>query len=88
MNKKLLITLGVCAVLLTGCNGYNVDIMDMNYKYTKAIIKISDTETKEIDVKSWRDYDDSDSVSITDTDGNTYYTHLSNVILIGGKEND
>ena len=32
-------------------------------------------------VSSWKDYDDSDAVQLV-IDGKTYYTHLSNVVLI------
>lgn len=40
-------------------------------------------ETKEIEVRSWVDYANSDAISITGENGERIYTHLNNVVLIG-----
>ena len=76
------ILLGLC--VFSGCNsniGFNKQILDLNYQYTRAVIRFSDGDM-EIRIKSWNDYDDSDMIQITATDGTVYYTHGSNVILI------
>lgn len=78
MKKAALIIFSI-AILTTGCG--NVDIIDTNYTYNAAIIE----GVGEVNVKQWRDYDNSDSIQIISTDGKVYYTHLSNVILINKK---
>lgn len=83
MNSKkgLIITLiiDIVAVILfisviTGCN---VQMLDTNFSFTKAYI--IDTG-EELDITSWRDFDDGDMIQFT-SDGVTYLTHSSNVIL-------
>jgi len=75
INTVVIILLLVFGVMnLTGCNR---QIIDLNYSFTKAIIE----GVGEIDIKSWTDYDNSDMIQITGTDGTVYLTHSSNVIL-------
>lgn len=50
--------------------------------YKKAIVKMSDGESKEIELSEWEEYSDSDGISITGENGERIYTHLSNVVLI------
>ena len=78
--KKLLTIIATLSVLtyLTGCNK---QVLDLDYKYDYAIIDRSDGEEK-VAIKSWRDYDASDMIQITSTDGKVYLTHSSRVILI------
>jgi hypothetical protein len=74
----------VVSLALTGCSstiGYNKQLADLNYKYTRAVIRFADGDM-EITVQSWCDYDDSDMIQVISTDGTVYYTHGSNVILI------
>ena len=74
----------VVSLALTGCSsniGYNKQVADLNYKFTRAIIRFADGDM-EIEIRSWCDYDDSDMVQVTATDGTIYYTHGSNIILI------
>ena len=65
-------------VLILGLTGCNAQVIDTTYTYNKAIIKDVGT----VNIKSWRDYDDSDMVQVTTTDGTVYYTHGINIILI------
>lgn len=74
--RKLTLILGICAMLLTGCNK---QVFDLDYGFTEAYI-VDTGET--IKIKSWRDYDGSDMIQFTDTDGKVYLTHSSNVILM------
>ena len=70
--------------LSTGCSsniGYNKQVADLNYKFTRAIIRFADGDM-EVEIRSWCDYDDSDRIQITATNGTVYYTHGSNIILI------
>lgn len=80
--KKFIIAIVLGALLLTSCNQA---MFDTTYKFDRAIIKISEEQTIEIQVKTWQDYENSDTVQIMDTNGNVYLTHYSNVVLI--KEN-
>lgn len=75
MKKVLLLGL---LLTLTGCNRACIDT---HYTYDKAVVKMPDGSIETIDVKSWSDYDKSDSVAIVTTDGKMIYTHLSNVML-------
>jgi hypothetical protein len=80
--KKFIIAIVLSALLLTSCNQA---MFDTTYKFDRAIIKISEEQIIEIQVKTWQDYENSDTVQIMDTNGNVYLTHYSNVVLI--KEN-
>lgn len=74
--KKLLFIFGACTVLLTGCNK---QMFDLDYGFHEAYIIDMDETIK---IKSWCDYDNSDMIQFTDTDGKVYMTHSSNVILM------
>jgi hypothetical protein len=58
---------------------YNKQIFDTSYAFTKAYIIDTDTT---IEIKSLKDYDASDMIQFTDTEGKVYLTHSSNVILM------
>ena len=83
VNKKYLLPLlPLLALHLCGCIG-NKQIVDTTYTYKKAIVKMPDGESKEIELSSWADYADSDGISIVGKNGERIYTHLNNVVLIG-----
>ena len=67
-----LIISGSC--LMTGCN---MQVVDLNYEFKYADIEGIGT----VEVSTWKDYENSDMVQITSTDGVVYLTHSSNVIL-------
>lgn len=80
----LVVLILVCACAFLACNGtvgFNKQVADLNYKFTRAIIHFADGDM-EVEIRSWCDYDDSDMVQVTATDGTIYYTHGSNIILI------
>ena len=66
--------------LFTGC-GYNRQIIDLNYKFDTAIIE----GIGEVPISSWADFENSDMIQVTDTSGNVYLKHSSNVILMNKK---
>lgn len=72
--KKYIIIFLLSTAVLTGCNE---QIIDTNYTFKRAYIE----GVGEIEVSTWRDYDGSDQIQITGTDGVTYLTHSSKVIL-------
>ena len=66
---------------LTGCNK---QIIDLDYSFDKAICNI-DGETKEFELKTWKDYD-GEQLQLIDKKGNKYLVSSFNCILI--KENN
>lgn len=83
--KKIVCLLLVLALgfTLVGC-GYNKTIVDANYRFNYAYIAMPDGTCIKGNVKSWKDWKDSDMIQVTFTDGTIYYTHSSNVILTVG----
>lgn len=87
MNKKGKIFLIICMIIVmlfaTSCN---MQIIDTTYKFDYVYINLDDKKMVEGVVSSWKDYDDCDMIQVV-VNGDTYYTHSSNVILIqrGGK---
>lgn len=81
MKKSLIFILLVVALVLSlvSCN---YDIIDTQYSYDTAIITLHDGERIEVDVKSWRDYEDGEQLQITATDGTVYLVSSYNCILI------
>lgn len=73
--KKVIFGIVVSVLLLSGCNQ---QIVDLTYSYNYAYIE----GIGEVKVKTWREYDNSDSIQIVTEDDVTYYTDLKNVILI------
>ena len=62
--------------------GNNSSIFFDNYSYKAAVIKLTASQSILIEVRSWQDYKDSDTITLTDTDGMNYYTSSDNVILL------
>ena len=75
MKKRLLPVILLVGLLTTGCNK---QIIDLDYTFNHAIIE----GVGEIDIKSWKDYENSDMIQVTATDGTVYLTHSSNVVLM------
>ena len=72
-----LVTMVLCAAL-TSCN---MQMVDTNYKFDKAIISLPNGDVVEGPVDSWTDYEDSDQIQVK-INGTTYYCHHSDVVLI------
>ena len=83
--KKIICLLLVLALgfTLVGC-GYNKTLIDVNYHFNYAYIAMPDGTCVDGPIRAWNDWDDSDMIQVTFTDGTIYYTHSSNVILIAG----
>lgn len=80
MKKIICIILAVVLCLsLVACG--NQQLFDTTYSFENAQIMMPDGSVVSGKVSSWKDYDDSDAVQLV-IDGKTYYTHLSNVVLI------
>ena len=74
----ILIAIGIFVMFNGGCNR---QIVDIQYRFEKAMIKMPDGTTKTVSVKSWRDFQDGDQIQVTDKDGNTYLGHACNIML-------
>lgn len=88
MKKKAWIIGGIVVVLLiVGAVFYwqthigNRQLMDVNYHFDRAILKLPNGEIVEGKLNSWLDFDDSDVIQIK-IDGTTYLTSYVNVCLI------
>ena len=78
----ILIVVGIFVMFNGGCNR---QIVDIQYRFEKAMIKMPDGNTKTVSVKSWRDFQDGDQIQVTDKDGNTYLGHACNILLFSEK---
>lgn len=75
---SLLVVVFAISALLSSCNQ---TVFDTKWHFDKAVIQLG-AFAKTVRIESWTDFEDSDCVQFTDTEGNTYLTHYSNVILI------
>lgn len=87
MKKKILAALiAGFAMMMVGCTsngGY--DIFDTTWTYERAVMKLPNGEVIDGRVQNWRDYE-GDVVQVK-IDGNTYYVHMENIVLISEDEN-
>ena len=61
----------------------NKQIIDFNHqKFNVAYIKGDSNTWERVQIKAWKDWEQSDSIQIITEDGNAIYTHLSNVKLM------
>lgn len=89
MKKKIILAAIVILILLfiSGCTIGNRNIgFDTTQTFKKFILFVNNDTIRGY-VKSWRDLKDSDTIQFTDTNGITYLTHYSNVILTTGEIN-
>ena len=91
MNKKVILATVIIltiAVVLFGffyvVKGWNVNVIDTEYRFNYAYISMPDGSCCQGEIKSWRDWSDSDMVQVIFTDDTIYFTHSSNVVLIKG----
>ena len=69
-------------ILVTKAEAYNATWFDTTYHFDKAWIYMPDGSVVIGEVESWKDWEDSDAVQVRIKNGGTYYTHLSNVVLM------
>lgn len=80
----LAIIFGISYVVRGGKNilfGGNRQVFDTKYQFSWAIIELGNGELIEGAVKSWNDYNESDTVQVIMEDGTVILTHYSNVLL-------
>ena len=83
MKKLILIAfLIVIALALASCSIGNRQVgLDTVQSFDRYKIVIGN-DIIEGKIKSWRDFDDSDVVQVTDTNGTVYLTHYKNTLLV------
>lgn len=81
--KKIIALLLVLltAWLLCGCNK---TVFDTTYTFNYAFVSLPDGSCIDGPIKAWKDWDDSDMMQVTFSDGTVYYTHSSNIVLVAG----
>ena len=78
--KKFIVILMavIMSVVLAGCNK---TIVDLTYKFDRAIIKLPNGEVIEGKISTWTDYEDGDQIQVK-INSKTYLVHSSNIVLI------
>ena len=76
-----------CMVIIfskvAGKHHWNKDTgVDTHQQFTVAYVDFGINDMRKINIVSWRDFDDSDQLQFTDTDGRTYLTGCGRVILV------
>lgn len=82
--KRTLAVICATIVLVLVMSGCNAQIIDTTWKFDRAIISLPNGETVEGSVTKWGDFENSDMIQV-EIDGNTYLTHITNVVLIKGE---
>lgn len=84
MKKYILATLLLSTtVTLSSCG--NKQFIDTTYTFKYAEIKMPSGEVVKGKVSSWKDYEDGDTLQVV-INGETYLTHISNVVLTTKEE--
>ena len=79
MKRYLSIIMAVLVTsLLSGCNR---QLVDLTYKFDRAIVALPNGEVVEGKLDSWLDYENSDQIQVK-IDGVTYLVHSGDVVLI------
>lgn len=82
MKKLVAIIFMLVAILcFTSCG--NQQIFDTNYTFTKAYVKIGE-EWCDLEIKTWRDYEDGEQLQLKLQDGTVLLVHSANCILYNG----
>lgn len=68
------------SMVLNGCTA-NRTLFDTTYKFDTVQIAMPNGDYVIGNVENWTDWEDSDAIQVT-VNGTTYYTHISNVVLM------
>ncbi len=78
-----MLTVFVIGIACIACASCNYQMIDLNYKFTKAYIKIGE-EWQTVEVSQWADYE-GEQIQITLKDGTVLVLHSANCILYNGE---
>jgi hypothetical protein len=90
MKRKIIILLtillcAICTISLGACKGgCNYTIIDLQYAYNYAYMKIGDTWVN-VPISQWNDYEDGEQIQVTLEDGSKILTSSINCILYYGE---
>ena len=84
MKKRILAIIVVLLVLLTLTIGCNYKVVDLNYDFKNAYVKIGE-EWHDLELKSWRDYEDGEQIQLVLLDGTVLIVHSANCVLYNGE---
>lgn len=79
MRKFAAIVSGI--ILTISLSGCNKQVVDLTYKYDRAIISLPNGEIIDGKVESWTDFEDGDQIQVK-IDGKMYLVHSSQIALI------
>lgn len=79
--KKFLAGIAIVAFMVVTLSGCNKQVIDVTYKFDKAIVSLPNGEVIEGKLDSWTDYEDGDQIQVK-INGVTYLVHSSDVVLI------
>ena len=81
--KKIiaLVLVLLTAWLLCGCNK---TVFDTTFTFNYAFVSLPDGSCVDGPIRAWKDWEDSDMLQVTFSDGTVYYTHSNNVVLVAG----
>ena len=77
----ILVTILTIALLLTFC-ACNYQILDLNYKFDRAYVKIGE-QWHDVEIKSWMDYE-GEQIQLTLQDGTVLIVNSMNCVLYNG----
>ena len=80
-NYKKFIVILMAVIMIVVLAGCNKTIVDLTYKFDRAIIKLPNGEVIEGKISTWTDYEDGDQIQVK-INGKTYLVHSSNIVLI------
>lgn len=72
---------GIGGIFVTKFVIGNRQFVDFNHNFNIAYVSFPDGTFETIQIKAWKDYENSDSIQFIDINGKPYYTHLNRVIL-------
>lgn len=79
--KKLFCLIVVALLVCTLFAGCNQQLLDTTYSYESCQVLLPDGTVVSGKCSGWKDWENSDAIQVV-VDGKTYYTHMSNVVLI------
>ena len=86
MKRKIIIllTLLLCAVCTISLSACNYQVIDLQFSYNYAYMKIGE-EWVNVPITKWTDYEDGEQIQITLQDGSVILTSSINCILYCGE---
>ena len=83
MKRKILVLLATVTVGLGCLSGCNRQVVDWNFKFDKARVKLGE-EWVDIEIDKWMDYE-GEQLQLTLEDGTVMIVHSANCILYKGE---